>query len=246
MLINEIHESWNFIIPLLYEEPLKTLNNNILPSISFQPKTEDIFNVFKTPLYKIKVVILGQDPYPNPGYAIGKAFAVTEDTKIPASLRIIQKEIFRSSVPIIDTVVNSFNNTNPKWRTLDHWSSQGVFLLNTALTVETGNPGSHMKYWNNFTKHIIMKISVLNPCIWLLWGNYAQSFIPYIENAYIINKYKEDLIKEIPIKEKTNYILTAAHPAAESYRTNAGFLGCNHFIIVNEVLKKEKNKIINF
>lgn len=245
--IEKIHTDWLPVINLLYQEPLVSLNENILPNISFQPKKENIFNVFQTPIKNIKVVILGQDPYPTPGDAIGRAFAVSENTKIPVSLRNIKQEIFnenRENFPYSDCVLmeqmdNKFNPDN--WKTLEHWQEQGVFLLNTALTVETGKAGSHLKYWQEFTKRVISHISSTQPCIWLLWGKKAQEFIPYIKNPYIVKGYDNETIQNIPSNEDWNYILTAPHPAAEAYSGGkAGFFGCNHFMYTNRVLQNLK------
>lgn len=239
---DRIHESWNPIISLLHQEPLTTLSEQILPNISYQPKEENIFKVFNNSVQSIKVVILGQEPYPTPGDAIGRAFAVSENTKIPASLRIIQKEI-------IDENQNYFNkDEEPYWKTLQHWEDQGILLLNTALTVETGKAGSHLKYWEDFTKRVISFISSTNPCIWLLWGKKAEAFIPYISHApFRVKGYDLETIKSIPANDNWNYILTAPHPAAETYMGgNAGFYGCNHFIYTNEILRVLRKKEIDW
>lgn len=238
-----IHESWNPIIPILYQEPLKTLNTVVLPEISSQPRKSDIFNVFSMPVNEIKVVILGQDPYPMPNTAIGRAFAVSEGTKIPASLKNIREEI------LISLGVESFKkNTGENWKTLQHWQEQGIFLLNTALTVETARIGSHLKYWEYFTQRVISHISVENPCIWMFWGKAAQRFIPYInQNPFHVKGYSNVTIQEIPSNVDFNYILTAPHPAAESYSGGkAGFLGCNHFKYANVILNKTKNLTLKF
>ena len=246
MNTNEIiHPSWTPIISLLYQEPLTTLNQQILPNISYQPKKEDIFNVFKMPLDDVKVVILGQDPYPTPGDAIGYAFATREDRKIPTSLRIIQKEIMESYLEDME----SFGRISSKeWKTLKHWTEQGILLLNTALTVESGKAGSHLKYWEQFTQRTIFHISTQNPCIWILWGQKAQKFLPYIvQNPFHVKGYDKETIKFIPSNPDYNYILTAPHPAAESYSGgNAGFYGCNHFYFVNEILKVLNKQSINW
>ena len=239
-LIEKIHTDWLPVINLLYQEPLVSLNENILPNISFQPKKENIFNVFQIPIKNIKVVILGQDPYPTPGDAIGRAFAVSENTKIPVSLRNISQELENEGLK------ESHNFDNP-WKTLEHWQEQGVFLLNTALTVETGKAGSHLKYWQEFTKRVISHISLTQPCIWLLWGKKAQNFIPYIKNPYIVKDYDNETIQNIPSNEDWNYILTAPHPAAEAYSGGkAGFFGCNHFMYTNRVLQNLKKAPINW
>lgn len=242
-----IDKSWIPVLSQLHQEPLKFLYEELLPNISYQPLKEDIFRVFEMPVNKIKVVILGQDPYPTPGDAIGLAFATRAERKLPASLRIIIQEIGES--------VYSFSREDFKptyddsdWKTLDHWRKQGVFLLNTALTVETGKAGSHIKYWEEFTKKVIQYISVQNPCLWLLWGAKVQKFIPYIKSCpFMVKGYNRTTIQDIPANNDYNYILTAPHPAAETYLDGkAGFYGSNHFVFVNKILKKNKLKSINW
>lgn len=237
--IDKIHKDWFPIINLLYQEPLASLNENILPNISFQPKKENIFNVFQNPINNIKVVILGQDPYPTPGDAIGRAFAVSRNTKVPVSLRNISIELQNEGFADID---NKQLHESREWKTLEHWQEQGVFLLNTALTVETGKAGSHLKYWQEFTKRVVSHISVSQPCVWLLWGKKSQDFIPYIvNNPFHVKGYDLDTIQNIPSNNDWNYILTAPHPAAEAYSGGkAGFFGCNHFIYTNRVLQNLK------
>lgn len=240
-----IDPSWrNIINSLSYQEPLQQLNEKILPNISYQPAKQDIFKVFETPVNKIKVVILGEDPYPTPGNAVGRAFAINENAKIPASLRIIKEEVYTNSG------YNTYDRIKPldEWATLDHWTEQGVFLLNTALTVETGNAGSHLKYWEEFTKRIISYISSEQPCIWVLWGRKVQNFIPHIKGeVFRVSGYDKETIKLIPGNSHMNYILTAPHPAAETYAGgNAGFYKCNHFLFINEILIKTKQSPINW
>lgn len=255
-MITKMHESWNPIKGPLYDDPLATMNTIILPEINYYPKKEDIFNVFQTPVNDIKVVILGQDPYPTPGNANGLAFAVSENTPIPVSLRIIAQEISNcmdiKSESLIDKMkpLQELNNRElyTEWRTLKHWQEQGIFLLNTALTVESGKAGSHLLYWEDFTKRVISYISLKQPCIWLLWGKKAQSFAPYIRGKVMYTSgYDKETIEFIPINSDFNYIMTAPHPAAEAYSGGkAGFFGCNHFYYVNSILKNKSLKEIKW
>jgi uracil-DNA glycosylase len=225
-----IHDSWKPILNKLYQEPISALNNNILPNISFQPKAENIFRVFKMPLKDIKIVLLGQDPYSTPGDAIGLSF-VNGTTKTPASLRVIYKEIL---------------NSTGKEANIHTWEEQGVFLLNSALTVETGKPLSHINYWRDFTLNLIRFISYENPCIWFLWGKKAQEFEGDIYNSFNATPYAASNIKEIPISNY-NYILKAPHPASEAYSGGkSGFYGCNHFIYSNYILGKLRKSTINW
>lgn len=252
MNLSEIfHSSWYPIMHVLYEEPLKTLKDKILPEISYQPKSDIIFTIFKKPVNEIRVVVLGQDPYPTPNTAIGRAFAVNENNSIPFSLKNIFKEIELSTSPVISTNRNGIggnvvliDRTSSKYQTLQHWEEQGVFLLNTALTVQTGEAGSHLKYWSEFTKCVIRYISVKSPSIWLLWGRNANTFKKYIDNVIDVKKYDIE-IDGMPITPYHNYVLSAPHPAAEAYSSkNAGFIGCKHFDITNKILKKLNKKEI--
>lgn len=224
-ILDKMHKDWHPLMNLLHQEPLLTLKNDILPNISYQPKQENIFNVFSVPISSIKVVILGQDPFPTHGDAVGLSFLNGNKNKIPVSLRNIYKEI-----------VDSNNITNPD---IYEWQKQGVFLLNTALTVKTGNAGSHLEYWKDFTKKVINIISLQQPCIWLLWGKKAQDFRHHIVYNNLLVNHDDETINDIPISD-FNYILQAPHPAAEAYSGGkAGFFGCNHFKYTNIILKKK-------
>lgn len=226
-------KSWVNLRHYLYSEPLKTLNERILPEISSQPRKEDIFNVFQMPLNKINVVILGQDPYPKPGDATGYAFATKAERKIPRSLQVIAQEIENEGFDI--------DSENSEWKTLEHWTDQGIFLLNTALTVETARAGSHLKYWNDFIVATIKTIAYKNPCIWILLGKKAQFYTRYITNRFHVRGYDKEKIKDIPADRSKNYIIYAPHPAAETYSGGkAGFYGSDCFYFANRVLKNNK------
>lgn len=233
--------SWNPILNKLYQEPLLELRDKILPNISYYPESKDIFNAFKMDMNKVKVVILGQDPYPTPSTAIGYAFAVNKDRVVPPSLRIIHNEIVQEK----NLLLNNEIFLTPAWKTLNHWVEQGVLLLNTALTVEAGKAGSHLTYWEEFIKSVIRYLSNSNPCIWLLWGKKAQAFKTSIYNPYKVSGYNRENISDIPVVNY-NYILEACHPAASLYGGNASFIGCDHFYLANEILKETKKKPIKW
>lgn len=166
-----------------------------------------IFNAFNTtPLDKVKVVILGQDPYHGFGQAHGLCFSVTEGVPPPPSLVNIFKELHE------DTGFRIPDHGN-----LTRWAQQGVFLLNASLTVRAGEPMSHSKIgWATFTDTVIRKISGLKEhVVFLLWGKFAQ------EKAALIDAQK-------------HLILKAAHPSPLS--AHAGFFGCRHFSKTNEYL----------
>ena len=227
-----IHNSWKPIFHKLYESPLKDLNEVILPMISYQPEPMNIFRVLAMPLKEVKVILLGQDPYPTPGDAIGLSF-VNGTAKVPPSLRIIYEEIL--------------NSTGKGAVDIHSWESQGIFLLNTALTVETGKSGSHINYWRFFTEALIKHLSSENPAIWILWGKVAQKYKMFIKEPFVLQNYPDELLDNIPVKDDCNYILEAPHPASETYSGGtSGFYGCNHFNMVNHILKAKGLKEIDW
>lgn len=172
------------------------------------PKSSEIFNAFKfTPFSQVKVVILGQDPYHGPNQAHGLSFSVNHGIKPPPSLNNIFKEL-QSDVGF----------KIPQHGNLTHWSTQGVLLLNATLTVRAGQAGSHQnKGWENFTDSVIKILSEeKSSCVFLLWGNFAQS------KQSLINTHK-------------HCVLTAAHP---SPLARGAFFGCKHFSKTNAYLKQ--------
>lgn len=171
------------------------------------PKRENIFRAFKLTEYdKVKVVILGQDPYHDVNQANGLAFSVNEGVKLPPSLVNIYKEI-----------TNEYGGVIPKNGDLESWAKQGVLLLNTVLTVRAHMPNSHKnKGWETFTDEVIRKLNDKSkPIVFLLWGNNAKS-------------------KKSLIDTNKHYVLESVHPSPLS--SHRGFFGCNHFIKVNEIL----------
>lgn len=221
-----IHQSWHEHLQFLFDDPkMNMIKNQLLPNCHFYPEKHQIFRVFEMPITVIRVVILGQDPYPN-GQATGLAFGarITDYNKLPPSLKIIQKEVENSNA------LQFFKkNEGISWQTLEHWHRQGVFLLNTALTVEHNNAGSHLGQWQWFTREVIKIISTVQPCIWMLWGTKAQGFKDYIT------------------KGVGNNVLFANHPAAEAYpNSEYKFTGCNHFILTNDILKTKNQSSIKW
>lgn len=173
------------------------------------PNADDIFNAFHfTPLSKVKVVMLGQDPYHNVGQAHGLCFSVKPDVDIPPSLVNIYKELNE------DLGCHIPNNGY-----LKKWADQGVLMLNTVLTVRAHQAGSHQgKGWEQFTNAVIEAVNAQDrPIVYMLWGKPAQSKIPMLTNP-------------------NHLILKAPHPSPLSaYR---GFFGCKHFSQANEFLKR--------
>lgn len=168
------------------------------------------FNAFeKTPFNKVKVVLLGQDPYHNPGQAHGLSFSVPAGVAKPPSLINIFKEL-QSDVGIAPGVSGN----------LENWAVQGILLLNASLTVRKNEPGSHSKIgWIEFTDAVIRKISELKTgVVFLLWGKFAQD-------------------KQVLIDETKHHVLKAAHPSP--FSADKGFFGCKHFSKTNEFLMQE-------
>ena len=174
------------------------------------PPMYDIFNAFKLcPYEDVKVVILGQDPYYGEGQAHGLAFSVKKGVDVPPSLKNIYKEL---STDVGFKI--------PSHGCLEGWERQGVFLLNTALTVRKGQPLSHRgKGWETFTDHVISLLSEREkPMVFLLWGSNARSKKPLIDRT-------------------RHLVLEAPHPSPLS--AFAGFFGCHHFSQANAFLVKQ-------
>ena len=170
-----------------------------------------MFNAFnQTPFNKVKVVIIGQDPYHNPGQAHGLSFSVPNGIKPPPSLVNIYKEIQKDLGLAMPA---GYGN-------LTRWAQQGVLLLNAILTVRANEPASHAKIgWMNFTDTVITKISdEKKGVIFLLWGKFAQE-------------------KQLLIDETKHFVLKAAHPSP--FSADRGFFGCKHFSKTNDLLTNQ-------
>ncbi len=173
------------------------------------PKGGHIFRAFDaTPFSKVKVVLIGQDPYHGPNQAEGLSFSVALGVKPPPSLVNIYKEL-REDIGF----------QFPTHGHLIHWAEQGVMMLNSVLTVRANQPGSHRdKGWEHFTDKAIETASRhKDHLVFLLWGKYAQN-------------------KETLIDGSKHLILKAAHPSP--YSAAAGFFGCKHFSKTNAYLKE--------
>ena len=174
------------------------------------PEKENVYRVFEMDVTKIKVVLLGQDPYHGQNQAHGLSFSVPTGVKIPPSLRNIFKEL-----------QNEFPERNYNFVSgnLEQWFyREKIFLLNASLTVVEGKAGSHMKQWELFTNSVIEFISAQNPmCIFLLLGNFAKA-----KEKYILNKER---------------IINGVHPSPLS--AHNGFFNSNIFIKVEELLNEK-------
>jgi uracil-DNA glycosylase len=209
-----IHASWKEILNDEFTKPyynrltadLKRLYSEKKGSIF--PKENQIYRAFELcPFDEVKVVILGQDPYPTKGHAHGLCFSVEPDVRpFPKSLNNIFKEI-----------QDDLGKYIPADGNLERWAKQGVLLLNTVLTVEEGKPDSHKGLgWEKFTDAVIQKInSEKEGVVFMLWGS-------------------KSIVKEEMIDNSKHFILKSVHPSPLSaYR---GFFGCKHFSKSNEFL----------
>ena len=217
----EIEQSWKVVL-------LKEFNKDYFIKLkqflldekkhhSIYPKGKDIFNAFNyTSFDRVKVVILGQDPYHGMGQAHGLSFSVPDGVKQPPSLKNIFKEI-----------ASDLNLPLPETGNLSPWATQGVLLLNATLSVRVKQAGSHQNMgWEQFTNRVIQEISQKKEgVIFLLWGRFAQ------DKAELIDKNK-------------HHILTAPHPSPFSAYT--GFFGCKHFSKTNALLAKQGLTEINW
>jgi len=179
------------------------------------PAGDEIFSAFNhTPLERVKVVLLGQDPYHGPGQAHGLCFSVKPGVKVPPSLQNIFKEIHDElGCPI------------PAHGHLTTWAEQGVLLLNSVLSVECGLAASHQgKGWETFTDRVVDIVnSECQNVVFMLWGNYAQR-------------------KGAIIDRQRHCVLKAPHPSPLS--AHRGFFGCGHFAAANDYLEaKGRNPI---
>ena len=202
-----------------FKEKLHTLSS-FLDTKEFLPKREEIWNaIYHTPMESVRVIILGQDPYPTPGNAHGLSFSVLPDVKpIPASLKNIYKELGT------DVGIHEMANGH-----LVKWAEQGVLLLNTVLTVEAHKPQSHSKMgWEDITDHMIRTIaSVKLNLIFVLWGQSAQK--------------KRNLIEQA---SHTHRIIESSHPSPLS--AHRGFLGSKPFSAINQILEELHQPIIQW
>lgn len=217
MLKPEIHSSWIEVLQKelsseYFKSLLKYIEERKKEGAVIYPSENQIFRAFEaTPIDKVKAVILGQDPYHGEGEAHGLCFSVAEGKRIPPSLRNIFKEL-----------KSDIGCEIPQNGTLTKWSQEGVFLLNSILTVEHKSPASHKgKGWERFTDAVMKTISDQKEgVVFILWGAYAKS-------------------KKALIDEEKHLVLEAPHPAAEVYAGGkAGFFGSKPFSKANDYLKR--------
>lgn len=220
----QLNKSWlNIVEPLFQQDYMLKLKSFLIAEKkagkTIYPPGDKIFNALNTtPFDKVRVVILGQDPYHGPGQAHGLCFSVSDGVKPPPSLVNIYKELS-------DDLGKDFQI--PKTGNLTKWAEQGVLLLNTVLTVCGGDAMSHRNQgWELFTDTIIKELSDKKQgVIFVLWGGPARSKVKLID-------------------QQKHIILQAAHPSPLSaYR---GFFGCKHFSQINQKLLSMGEKPINW
>jgi len=218
-----IPNDWQEILKEEFTKPywihlIEKVTSAYQDNICYPPKNK-IFNAFKyCPFEKLKVVIIGQDPYHGEGQANGLCFSFVGSQKLPPSLKNIYKEIQQDLE--ID-MPNDFGD-------LMDWSKQGVLLLNSTLTVTKGIPNSHQKFkWNCFTDAVIEKISKQKKgVVFLLWGGFAQKK----EKLVDLSKHK---------------VLKATHPSPLG-ANKGGWFGGHHFSKTNEYLERTGKEKINW
>jgi uracil-DNA glycosylase len=210
----QIEESWKKVLHQEFLQPyfleiVSFLRLEKKAGKTIYPPGKFIFNAFNTtPFDRVKIVLLGQDPYHGPGQAHGLSFSVPDGIPKPPSLINIFKELH-----------SDIGMAIPQSGNLTHWAQQGVLLLNASLSVRANEPMSHAKIgWAAFTHAVIEKISVQRSnVVFLLWGKFAQE-------------------KQMMIDPDKHLILQAAHPSP--FSADRGFFGCRHFSKSNEYLVK--------
>jgi len=217
-LASLVPASWARVLSSELDKPYfgeidKFLRAQATAKVQVFPAREHIFRALDLcPFDKVRVVILGQDPYHDVGQAEGLSFSVPAGVKVPSSLQNIYKELASD--------LGAKNFTKPKHGHLAKWAEQGVLLLNTGLTVKAHEAGSHKKVgWHRFTEAIVKAINKdLKGVVFILWGKHAQ-----------------DAAKGVD--ESKHYTLKSAHPSGLS--ASRGFFGCKHFSKTNELLTKQ-------
>jgi uracil-DNA glycosylase len=222
MMDVKIEESWKSVLAKEFEcEYFVKLTSFVRSAYSLgvvYPPAKFIFEAFnRTPFDKVKVVIIGQDPYHGPNQAHGLCFSVGKDIPLPPSLKNIYKELQLE-------YGGDFLSRNGD---LSHWADQGILLLNATLTVKAGEAGSHQgKGWEVFTDAVISALAESREnLVFLLWGSYAQRKGQYIDRS-------------------RHLVLETVHPSPLS--AHRGFFGCGHFKKTNEYLRNCGKEEINW
>lgn len=210
MLLGECGAWKTALLPVLHSGAGQRLHNFLSTEASFYPAQDQLFAAFRlTPLERVRVVILGQDPYHGAGQAHGLSFSVPDGIKPPPSLRNIYKEI-----------AASYGGALPGSGNLTRWATQGVLLLNTVLSVRPEQAASHQgQGWEDVTDAAIRTVSdTCRDTVFMLWGSHAQK-------------------KKSLIDAARHLVLEAPHPSPLS--AHRGFLGCGHFVQANDYLQRK-------
>ena len=212
-VISLVGNQWDLILQEEYKKDyfkniVEFINREYKEKVCFPPKSKILRALSLTDYNKVKVVILGQDPYHGVGEANGLAFAVSNGIKLPPSLQNIYKELY-----------NDLGITPSSVGNLECWAKEGVLLLNSVLTVEKDKAASHRNIgWEMFTDAIIRKINEKDePVVFILWGNFARSKVSFITNP-------------------KHYVIESTHPSP--FSANHGFFGSKPFSKTNDYLKK--------
>jgi uracil-DNA glycosylase len=224
-MMSEVPDSWRPALePVLASPAARKLGGFLQAEEAagkriYPPRGARLAALALTPLDKVKVVILGQDPYHGPGQAHGLSFSVPQGVKVPPSLANIYKEIEA------DLAIPRAGHGN-----LESWARQGVLLLNNSLTVEDGRAGSHAGMgWDAITDAAVAAVAArAEPCVFLLWGSHARKKaerVPGLMNSH-------------------HLVLIAPHPSPLS--AYAGFLGCRHFSKANAFLEENGRGAIDW
>jgi uracil-DNA glycosylase len=222
--LDQLDESWRqSLASFVSSNRLRTIHEWVSREYSqstCRPISSEIFTAFKlTPFNSVKVVVVGQDPYPGPIEAMGLSFSVHRGVPVPGSLKNIYKCLQQDK---------KLSFTPPKHGDLSAWARQGVFMLNAVLTVRQGAPNSHAKRgWEGFTDEVIKVINRdKSGVVFMLWGAYAQ------EKAKAVDK-------------KKHLVLEACHPSPLA-ASKGGFFSCGHFSKANEYLRANGQSEINW
>ncbi|MHA8081980.1 uracil-DNA glycosylase [Aquirufa sp. A-Brett2-15D] len=220
-LADSLNNDWKMVLnsslsAIYFQELILFLDTEIATHEIFPP-AKFIFSAFQhSSFQKTKVVIIGQDPYHGVGQAQGLSFSVPKNFPLPPSLRNIYKEIFNDL-----KLIRLSGDLSP-------WANQGVLLLNTVLTVRSGEPGSHAKKgWEKFTEEVISQLSQQKEAVvFVLWGAYAQKLAKHIDS-------------------QKHFVIQAAHPSPLS-ANRGGFFGTKPFSKINEYLVASGQEAIDW
>jgi uracil-DNA glycosylase len=220
-----VPESWRAVLePALASREARKLGGFLKAEEAagkqiYPPRGARLASLALAPLDTVKAVILGQDPYHGAGQAHGLCFSVAPGVKVPPSLANIYKEL-----------ASDLGLVPPGHGNLERWARQGVLLLNNALTVEAGKPGSHQNMgWEAITDAAVAAVAArMEPCVFLLWGSHARAKAARIPG----------------LTEGSHLVLTAPHPSPFSAHT--GFLGCRHFSQANAFLEQHGRGAIDW